>query len=285
MTQSPFTSFERLTGVVERSATYGHRRFPTRTDYERAFATVNPRDRDPWGQSAFAVAAMRHWHTRGQTGCLFARRLAAIATETQWASAVYTSEDERGLAEEMARTLDPALNQAISAPDCEILSLIFTRIVTVGGLRTVCQLLTETSQITMSELPSQADAVVTALRLDISGTGTLSWLMAFGPFDSWPPTRRGPVLEIAIRVKPKPRDLFHKLSQDPSAAHLADIDPSLTEAQMEKVFDRTEGFTREILGGAPDYRSAAKASFSFPAAEWKDSESGPRMAADRPSSF
>jgi hypothetical protein len=272
MTQPPFTSFGSFTGVVERSATYGRRQFPTRTDYERAFAAVNPRDRDPWGQSAFAVAAMRHWHTRGQTGCLFARRLAAIATETQWASSVYTSASQRGLAKEMAKTLNPALGQAISAPECEILSLIFTRIVTVGGLKTVCRLLTETSPITMSELPSQADTVVTALRLDISGAGTLSWLMAFGPFDSWPPTRRGPVLEIAIRVKPKPRNLFHKLSQDPSAAHLADIDPSLTEAQMEKVFDRTEKFTREILGGDPDHRSAAKASFSFPAAEWTEPE-------------
>lgn len=107
-----------------------------------------------------------------------------------------------------------------------------------------------------------------ALRLDISSEGALSWIMAFGPFANWPETRRAPLLEFAIRVKPKPAALFHKLNQDPGAAHLADSDPRLTESQMEKVFDRTERTTRDVLGGPPDFRSAAKVTFSFPSLLW-----------------
>lgn len=271
MTQSPFTRFEPFVGGVERSASYGRRRFPTRADYARAFSASNPHS-DPWADPAFSAAVMRHWHTRGQTGCLFARRLATVAMDAQWQSVVFTSKEEDGLAGEVGENLEPALRLAIGSPDCEIVSLLFPQIDTIAGLKRVCNLLTQTSPITMSEMPAPPSTVITALRMDISGDGKLAWIMAFGPFDSWPPTRRGPLLEFAIRVKPKPAELFHKLNQDADAAHLADSNPQLTEAQMEKVFDRTEKATRDVLGGDPDRRSAAKATFSFPTVEWTGTE-------------
>lgn len=271
MSPQLFTPLRRLTGRVNRSARYGHRSFPTREDYADTF---RPGDlgAEPWIDPIFSAAVMRDWHTRGQTGCLFARRLANVADDAHWASVVFTSLPDETLTEEMHQKLAPALQLGMSSAECEIVSLLFPLVESVAGLKVVCRALMQSSPITMSELPSPPGISIIALRLDISGDGKLSWIMAFGPFEHWPPTRRGPLLEFAIRVKPKPPNLFHKLNQDPSAAHLADSDPHLSEAGMETVFERTEKATRDVLGGNPDPRSAAKATFSFPTPEWADGD-------------
>jgi hypothetical protein len=88
--------------------------------------------------------------------------------------------------------------------------------------------------------------------------------MAFGPMPVWPASRRAPLIELAIRVKPKPDQLFHKLNQDHSAAHLADTPLPLDEEQMETIFERTGAATRDVLGAEPDFRSAARTTFSYP---------------------
>lgn len=92
--------------------------------------------------------------------------------------------------------------------------------------------------------------------------------MAFGLFAAWPRTRRGPVLELAIRVKPKPHDLFYKLNDDPAAAHLADTQFGADLESMERLFERTARTTRDVLGHDPDHLTAAKATFSFQEDEW-----------------
>lgn len=158
----------------------------------------------------------------------------------------------------------------MASPECEIVSFLFPDVLTPAALRTVCDLLVDHTPITMTHHRAHESLVTVALRLDVTGTGVLSWIMAFGPFGSWPPTRQGPVLELAIRVKPKPDGLFHLLNQDPAAAHLADSQLTLSQHQMQTVFERTVRTTEDVLGGAPDFRSAAKATFSFPTDEWKD---------------
>lgn len=211
---------------------------------------------------------MRDWHGTGQTGCLFARRLSDVASHSAWPAVVFLGGDPVDLSRQVRDLAEPALHEAIVRPDCELVSFLFPGVSTVLGLREVCDLLVANTGITLSEDRSNAGVSLVTLRLGISGEDTLSWVMGFGPFVNWPATRQAPVLEFAIRVKPKPESLFHKLNQDSTAAHLADSDPRLTESQMEKVFDRTERTTRDVLGAAPDFRSAAKVTFSFPSRLW-----------------
>jgi hypothetical protein len=263
----PFTPPEKLETKARRSVSYGQRRFSTREDYAALFSERHPGD-DPWNDPSFSAAVMRDWHEQAQTGCLFARRLAMVADEAAWPSVVFTDPIGESLASEIRERVTPALELGIATPGCEIVSLLFTRIVDSGDLRPLCEALTQGSRITMATLQAPRGIVIVALRLDIGGDDTLAWIMAFGPFLSWPPTRRGPLLEFAIRVKPKPTNLFHELNQDPSAAHLADSDPHLSEDQMAKVFDRTKMATRDVLGHNPGERTAAKATFSLPVTEW-----------------
>lgn len=262
-----FTAVEPLPFAVGRSALHGHRRFPTRLDYERALASHLGVE-EPWDNPELVASVMRHWHATGQTGCLFARHLSRVHSQAQWPSLVVPGRNTGGLKRAIANHVVPAIATAIESEQCEILSLGFPSVESIADLKTLCRLLTKQTDITAAEDRSWADAVIVALRLDITGTGQLAWIMAFGPFVSWPATRRGPVLEFVIRTKPKPACLFHRLNRDPTAAHLADARPGFDDAQMELVFARTERATRDVLGHGPDHRSAAKATFSFAPAEW-----------------
>lgn len=207
---------------------------------------------------------MRNWHQTGQSGCLFARLLAREVEAGQWRSLVLMAEDE-DLPQLIADAVPGALRTAMDAEACAILSLLFPTVTTPLQLGSVSAGLARGTPIAVTEDHSHSGWVTTAMRLDISGAGELAWIMAFGPFSEWPPTRRGPVTELTIRMKPKPPDLFHRLNQDPTAAHLADTSLPLTEDQMEAVFERTEKATRDVLGESPDFRSAARTTFSFTA--------------------
>jgi hypothetical protein len=181
----------------------------------------------------------------------------------QWPALVISSQGGE-LANSISEAVPYALKSAMESEKCEILSLLFPHVTQLSEFQELCKSLADETEITMEEDRSHPGWVTVALRLDISQAGQLAWIMAFGPFESWPPSRRGPVTELAIRVKPKPDQLFHKLNQDHSAAHLADTPLLLAEEQMEAVFERTENATRDVLGADPDFRSAAKTTFSYP---------------------
>lgn len=217
-----------------------------------------------WENPLFAAAVMRHWHQTGQTGCLFARHLARQVTSMQWPALVLLGQG-KDLLELISDTVPFALKSAIDSEECEVLSLLFPQITQMSELLQLCTALARNTEITMEEDRSHSEWVTVALRLDVTGQGQLSWIMGFGPYGSWPSSRQGPVTELAIRVKPKPDQLFHKLNQDHSAAHLADTPLPLNEGQMATIFERTGKATRDVLGADPDFRSAARTTFSYPA--------------------
>lgn len=267
----PFVDFKPLDLTVASSVRYGRREFPARSDYESAYAELGVASELVWDDPARVAATMRHWHTLGQTGCLFARQLARLANSERWATAVIPGTDPDELRKRTTTTVSGAIAAGISDPGCEIVSLVYPDATSVAHLKAIVGSLAQGTAITSSEDRSQDGTTIVALRLDVTGDGCLAWIMAFGPFGpfaAWPATRRGPLLELAIRTKPKPGDLFHKLNQDASAAHLADSSLPFSTDQMERIFERTEKTTRDVLGHAPDFRSAAKATFSFPSTEW-----------------
>lgn len=91
--------------------------------------------------------------------------------------------------------------------------------------------------------------------------------MAFAPFHFAPSTRRGPYLELTIRVKQKPEAIFHRLNQDRDIAHLADVPLEMSPQHWEDRWQSTLRRTRMVLGGEPDEMSAAKATLAVPLSE------------------
>jgi hypothetical protein len=253
----------------QRSRQYGHRRFPSRRDYVNALirAGFAATPDDVWKNSSLVAAVQRHWHQTGQTGCLFARLLGRRMSKQEWPVVVVSDtawHDDLAL-----RLIDDALRTAVADRECEIVSILFSEAVTVAALKELAEALAGGDIWSVREHHEYPPDVLVELRRPVTASGALAWIMAFGPYPQWPPTRCGPVTEFAIRVKPKPADLFAALNQDPTAAHLADASTGLSPGQTETLFARTSAATRDVLGANPDHRSAARTTFSFPASDWQ----------------
>jgi hypothetical protein len=167
------------------------------------------------------------------------------------------------------RLVDSALDAAIASRECELVSVLFPEVVDVRAVKDLVQRLGSAGVWGVLEHYEYPPDVLLELRRPVTTTGALAWIMAFGPYSHWPPTRRGPVTEFAVRVKPKPADLFPALNQDETAAHLADASTGLSPEQTKTLIERTSAATRDVLGAEPDHRSAARTTFSFPASDWQ----------------
>jgi hypothetical protein len=245
------------------SRRYGRRAFPDIGDYAHALQW-DPSSNGLTSSPSVIAGVARHWHTTGQTGCLFARLLARQATASEWPSAVL-----RDTTADSMRDLTEGLASCVHRPEIQLVSLIFPTASSVGSVKDLVRELDDMTALSFFEDRAVPGRVRVAGRYDI-GNGVLAWIMAFGPFESWPATRRGPLLEFVVRTKPKREGLFEKLNQDPAVAHLADIDLGFGTAKTSNLFDGTERATRDVLGTEPDAISAAKTTFSFEVAEWDE---------------
>ena len=246
---------------VPRSARHGRRRFPTRSDYEAHLARLRwvAAGGEVWDDAELVAGVQRDWHAQGQTGCLFARHLARALPGGAWPSVVVSR--VRGAGPQ----LDAALAAAIASPDAQLLSVLFATVERTGELVELLDELARGSQTLCARPPYERDGlVVLRLRALVTGGGVLAWVLAFGPFDFWPATRRGPVVELAIRVKPKPERIFERLDQDRRSAHLADTPIAMGDEAAERMWHGTSRSAREVLGGGTGSLPAADATLSLP---------------------
>jgi hypothetical protein len=260
------TNTERaLFASVQSSVRHGRRMFPTRRDYERAaIDTGLVQDADAlWQDARLAASAARHWQGTGQPGCLFDRLLAREADDSRWPTVVLPE-----LSPGAIRTVEQTLADAVAEPTCDLVSLLFPVATSVEEVRRIATLLSESPSFEVFETREESGHVIVAVRARLNSDGLVAWAMAFGPFDDWPATRRGPALDLVMRVKPKPAGIFHKLNQDPNVAHLADIRIDQDEEAFERLYQGSKKATRDVLGTETGLLGAARTTFSFPAATW-----------------
>lgn len=237
------------------------RSFPTREDYERYFNNSNI-----WLQEETVQLIHKHWHGRGQNGCLFAQHLAKESeNRTGWYLKVFF-QDKYDVSK-----LDKIIEQAIEDPKIEVLSLLFPEVVTLEQLaKLVRSWMTESKIIFLERATRYKNRICLALRIELGQTKISSWLMMFAPFEFFPNTRQSPITELAIRVKPKPENVYSKLSQDREVAHLADTPFYLPESIVDSTWDATFRNTEYLLGYKPDLIAAAKTTISFEMNNWSE---------------
>lgn len=257
--------------VINKSIHIAKLKFSTKEDYfdffiNQAMAT----NHEEILESKNLLSAMHeHWHGEGKNGCIFALLAARERKDYGWNQLIITDDVKTIGSNKTLIYINKSIQKAIDDPKCEVLSLLFSKINTYIDLVKLIRSLLEIESIFLSNEEIIGSQVVLSLRTPINSMEVLAWLMAFGPFDSFPVTRQSPITEIAIRVKPKPAEQFYRLTKGDGDAHLADLPIPHREMVTERIWDNTYKRTRLILGKEPDVFSAAKTTFTLPKDVWK----------------
>ncbi|MGW4461244.1 hypothetical protein [Micromonospora sp. NPDC004704] len=238
---------------------FGTRRFPSPADYLAVVAEHAAPQSD--ALTRLQCRAQRDWHVRGQTGCMFARLAALQANTLRWDYLVLRPPPDRLVPEDII-ALGRLVDEAVADARTELLSILVPE---VGASDPVgfIHALTRHSKFWLEADEIHGGNHRLHLRYPV-GRGVQAWVMAFGPFEYLPSTRRGPYFELVIRAKGKPDVIFHRLNPERSVAHLADTPLVMTERNWEHRWVTTMRRTRMILGGEPDSVSAAKATLVAP---------------------
>lgn len=256
----------RIAGSFQR----GSWTFPTRADYEAhlVVAGAHASAAAIWEDEELAWQVQRHWHGRGQNGCQFAQAAALADDEFGWDALTILGTPDTFDSDATVLRIASRIDEAIQEPGTEVLSLLFPGVASVDQLLQTIDVLLDVPQIFVEAETAHSGGTDIAMRAEIDAEGTVAWLMGFGPFPHLPNTRQAPMLEIAVRVKPKPEEIFHRLNQDRTVAHLADVQLGIDDRRMEARWQGTLRRTRIILESEPDSHSAAKVTFTLPTRAW-----------------
>ncbi|MBZ4223021.1 hypothetical protein LAE98_13180 [Bacillus wiedmannii] len=164
---------------LSKSKVIQKRKFPNRENYEQYFG-----DSNIWSQEQMVKLVHKHWHGRGQNGCLFAQHLAKESNDkTGWHSSVILE----GM--NTVSKLDDTIERAIKNPDIEVLSLLFPNVVTIEQLSTILkEWIRELKLIFLESATKYENRICLSLRIDLEDSGVISWLMMFAPFIFFPNT-------------------------------------------------------------------------------------------------
>lgn len=257
--------------AVPRSAVLEGSRFSTPSDYIAYLLDCgrisNPEE--AWMSPEMALAIQRHWYWQGQVGCLFARRTARYWEQLGWRTWVITSYLGEMTSADLTTFLETHLRDAAASSTCELASFLFPQVRESGQLVPLIRALIAVEGVTLARVSSLGPITALSLQANIVGTDVNAWLLGLGPFEYLPQTRRAPSVEIIVRPKVKPISLFHRINQDRSVSHIADMPLQISDDYAELVWQGTLRNVERNLGHKPDRASAATTTFCVPAQLWK----------------
>lgn len=210
-------------------------------------------------------------------GCVFARMIARVPKD--YATAVETINASSSAAQ-VAGSAAKVVERLVQAPEVAAAALLFPKVTTLDLMAAGFWLLGQKPgwhrTATALTHPSAGDLVAIALTREIANAGDAmlpSEVLAFGPFDPFPATRKAPCVALELFVG-MPMELDPKTKDPATKVNLAHIrTPSLSVPTYENMIAMSGHFRRKSLGlslveGATDedYRAKARVSFVVPKA-------------------
>lgn len=245
---------------LARSLQIGHHRFPTRADYATYFAEqrCDHSIDKVWSDEAAVVAIQNDWLRRGQSGCLFARHILRNAPGSGWRALAFYPEDTGWDA--CCKRLDQVIEETIASPDGELLSLLFPFADTLDGLMQVIRAVDSLDRTRLFPVGAHKARVGVGVRVHLD-SGVESWVLGFGPYHFFPPTRQAPVTELIVRTKARAR--VPRVATDSSrvSAHVADAPLDIDSNQFNRLWHASIRRTQAMLG--PDDRALSRARITF----------------------
>jgi hypothetical protein len=247
--------------------------FPDRNDYEQyllAKGYVDSLD-ELYANDDLVIKMQRHWQAQGQNGCVYGQVAASKAEEYGWKANVFNKTiDEIEQDPEILERLNTLFKASIEAPECEAISFLFPQVVNIQDVVRLTRFMMKIDSWSC-DVGVYEDKAIIGLRSQLPN-GVTSWIVGFGPFQFFTNTRKAPVTEIVARVKPKPDEMFHRLSHKEGIAHLGDIPTGLDDVVMERLWNATAIRVKQILQETPRITSAAKVTYVVPLDLWQQSE-------------
>lgn len=228
--------------------------FPNRDDYLQHFGISLPEDIEVNPETAISI--QRDWHARGQNGCVFAMHAARNFNYSQWSSTVHSELPD-------SDSMREAIESAVVDEDNELHSFIFPNIT---GRRGIEELIQRSIDAGCTVREEDRDKVhITRLRWALGDVE--SWVLGFAPTNDLPATRQAPFTELVFRTKTKTKVIHPNLNNDPSQAHVADIDlgfdTDTTGRLMEKSSDRTARLLGGVTARAETHGAKAKTTYGM----------------------
>jgi|SRR3989344_385157 len=181
-------SEERIKGHVTSSNHFGNYSYPGRTDYEAYFLqkdVIQTAD-ELWKRDDLLANIQRHWHSRGQNGCVFAQAIATNAPERGWVATVVNNPIDEIETEPEVSNIDDCIQNAIANPAIQVQSLLFPQVIQPQELVRLTRAMATVPSVFIAKEVHYDEFSTIALRIAINDAGVLSWLMGFGPFNFLP---------------------------------------------------------------------------------------------------
>ena len=196
------------------------------------------------------------FYRASKAGCAFAAVAAKDPARYGWIQIVTESNLD---------TINSEIQKAVNDSKTTTLSLIFPNVTTDKDLVLFVETLRVCPSIFFEHETMYEEFVCFGVRVKIGEIK--SWVSGFGNYDFFPETRRTPYTEITFRVKPRPNYKWVMKKSPPDVTHLADLDMlGLTKATFIRLWNLSLHNTAKRLGHKPDFKSAAKTTYSIPSA-------------------
>lgn len=178
------------------------------------------------------------WVQRGQAACQFAVHLAKNREEAGWMELVVPdADDDVSLA-----AISTLLAGAGSVETVEAVLLLLPSVRTWQGLVGLCGRLCGLPDWHWQEIDGADEGhLLAGLRWTPPGSPYTSWVLAFGPFEELPYTRRAPVTALTLRTRSP--------ANKEGGLDLAKMDSLVDDRQGERFLDLTERNKVDLLAG------------------------------------
>lgn len=258
------------------------KRVPSRTDYINALIDQGDiqSEEELGSKPDLAVGVHHHWIRQGQIGCVFAQALVTQADAYGLGAITFADGNDMDVPA-VASAVTTAIESIAEAAVSENTSVLFPNLTDFSILSTLIVELGKISEWSLwrQELfvdPESPDSFI-LVGLDYLLDGqTPSAVLALGPFDILPMTRRGPITSLELRLKtehaePPKRPLRHLGAN--LVSHLARIPfgPGRNQAQeSDPTWQTTRQLKLAVLEGYDDPRAKADVTLAVPVQTWVD---------------
>lgn len=241
--------------------------FPSLQDYvDQLVAEGTIRDKDDLVRNYDHLVAeiFLNWVSAGQTGCLFAARLARKPRHARWLPIVQL---DALATPDLPQLLNAQLDAA--ARSHEAVLLIFPDIDTADGVVALCNRLCEDPagrwyRADIGASDAGTGIAMIALRWVLPSAASVNHVLGFAPLPTSPATRRSPFTALVVRLVDQKRTPERK-EDGRIQVHLADLDSGIRPQELhDRVWAATQKKKASYVEPHLADTARARVTFSVP---------------------